>query len=90
MNGRITTDAVSAGRLHHLDAIRGIAALSVAVGHVLGTFPNFEFWTPILGRPAVTLFFLLSGYVLGKSLSGSEGNPMVDFVSYSVRRVFRL
>jgi peptidoglycan/LPS O-acetylase OafA/YrhL len=71
----ISLQQVSGDRLHHLDALRGIAALSVAVGHVLGAFPNYESWTPMLGRPAVTLFFLLSGYVLGKSLSGSGGNP---------------
>lgn len=86
----ISLQQVSGGRLHHLDTLRGIAALSVAVGHVLGTFPNYEAWTPMLGRPAVTFFFLLSGYVLGKSLSGSGGNPLVDFLSYCVRRFFRL
>lgn len=78
------------GRLHHLDALRGIAALSVAIGHGLGILPSFESWTPMLGRPAVTFFFLLSGYVLGKSLSGSGSNPLTDYLGYCVRRIFRL
>lgn len=90
MNTVKTDQPAFSGRLHHLDALRGVAALSVAVGHVLGIFPIFESWTPLLGRTAVTLFFLLSGYVLGKSLSGSVSNPLVDFPSYCLRRVFRL
>jgi peptidoglycan/LPS O-acetylase OafA/YrhL len=81
----------NSGRVHHLDALRGGAAVSVAVGHILGTFPNFESWTPILARPAVTLFFLLSGYVLGKSLSGGGcGNHVIDLLTYCIRRIFRL
>lgn len=90
MNTTNPDQTVSSRRLHHLDALRGVAALSVAVGHVLGIVPAFESWTPLLGRPAVTLFFLLSGYVLGKSLAGSGSNPLVDFPCYCVRRIFRL
>ena len=85
-----TDQPVFSGRLHHLDALRGVAALSVAMGHVFGIFTALESWTPLLGRPAVTLFFLLSGYVLGKSLSERGSNPLVDFLGYSVRRIFRL
>lgn len=80
----------SSGRLHHLDALRGVAALSVLIRHVFGIYPHFESWTLIMGRPAVTFFFLLSGYVLGKSLSSSGARPVVDGTCYCVRRVFRL
>jgi peptidoglycan/LPS O-acetylase OafA/YrhL len=80
----------SRGRLHHLDALRGLAALSVVAGHDAAIVPAFESWTPLLGRPAVTFFFLLSGYVLGKSLSGSGSNRLIEWFCYCIRRVFRL
>jgi peptidoglycan/LPS O-acetylase OafA/YrhL len=80
----------SLSRLFHLDALRGLAALSVAVGHAVGIYPVFESWSPILGRPAVTFFFLLSGYVLGKSVSGSDSKRLIDWLCYCLRRVFRL
>jgi len=77
-------------RLHHLDALRGIAALSVLIHHVYGAYPNFEKWTCIMGRPAVTFFFLLSGYVLGKSLSVSGGIRWIEGICFYIRRFFRL
>jgi peptidoglycan/LPS O-acetylase OafA/YrhL len=79
----------NSGRLHHLDALRGIAALSVAVVHGLEVFLTNEFLV-LMGRPAVTFFFLLSGYVLGKSLAKTEGHVLADAAGYCVRRVFRL
>jgi peptidoglycan/LPS O-acetylase OafA/YrhL len=80
----------SCSRWHHLDALRGIAALSVLIHHVCGVYPRFETWGCIMGRPAVTFFFLLSGYVLGKSLSGPRSNRIFDYLCYCIRRFFRL
>lgn len=79
----------SKGRLHHLDAMRGIAALSVVFSHVFGLNSELPQWG-MLGGAAVTFFFLLSGYVLGKSLSASGSRPIEDALSYCVRRLFRL
>lgn len=50
------------GRLHTIDAMRGVAAIFVLIGHaaVLLGLPHIpRFWL------AVDLFFLISGYVLG-------------------------
>ena len=80
---------ISSGRLHHLDAIRGIAALSVLLGHCYGSSIEKR-WVVMMQRPAVTIFFILSGYVLSKSLMKSCGHPVVDGLSYCVRRFFRL
>jgi peptidoglycan/LPS O-acetylase OafA/YrhL len=90
MNNLVKPEAFYSGRLYHLDALRGIAALSVAIGHVFGTVPKFESWTVMLGRPSVTFFFLLSGYVLGKSLEKNMTYPVVGYACYSVRRFLRL
>ena len=79
----------SSGRLHHLDAIRGIAALSVLLGHIYQSSSDTK-WVVMMQRPAVTIFFILSGYVLSKSLMKSSGHPMVDGLSYCLRRFFRL
>lgn len=79
----------SSGRLYHLDAIRGLAALSVLLGHVYQSSNNAKF-VVMMQRPAVTIFFILSGYVLSKSLMKSCGHPVVDGLSYCVRRFFRL
>jgi len=79
----------SRGRLHHLDAMRGIAALSVVFSHVFGLNPEFPKWGMLGGAP-VTFFFLLSGYVLGKSLASFGSRPFEDGISYCMRRFFRL
>jgi len=79
----------STSRLHHLDAIRGIAALSVLLGHVYLSGYDTR-WNTMLLRPAVTVFFILSGYVLSKSLMNSSGHPLAGFLSYCIRRFFRL
>ena len=83
------TQPRSSGRLHHLDAIRGIAALSVLLGHCYSSSHDTR-WVVMMQRPAVTIFFILSGYVLSKSLMKSCGHPVVDGLSYCVRRFFRL
>lgn len=89
INTMIDTQPKSLGRLHHLDAIRGIAALSVLLGHCYASSHQTN-WVFMMQRPAVTIFFILSGYVLSKSLMKSFGHPVVDGLSYFVRRFFRL
>jgi len=44
----------------------------------------------VLGVGAVLFFFLLSGYVLGRSLTRSPATSVRSFAGFAVRRVFRL
>lgn len=84
---------MSAGkdRLGYVDSIRGLAALSVAVFHVLpwSSAPAARtFGTYLdLGKVGVALFFMVSGFVVPFSLNGERANGLRKFV---VRRFFRL
>lgn len=58
-------------RLDSLDALRGVAALLVVLVHLplaLGVERGYERLTEILGRAGVVAFWLLSGYVVSRSL----------------------
>jgi len=79
----------SNGRLCHLDALRGIAAMCVVFSHLFGLNTEYPSWGMLGGAP-VTFFFLLSGYVLGKSLASTGTRPFEDGISYCIRRLFRL
>jgi len=63
----------TSNRIDSLDSIRGLAALAVLLGHTAGAFVLPTAWTrlPIVniffdGRSAVTMFFVLSGFVLSR------------------------
>lgn len=84
-------------RDHALDGLRGIAAMAVVLAHIAamtwvpfldtGAAPDplqYVFWH--LGAPAVDLFFVLSGYVIAKSLTRKRQ----DYVSYMMSRYLRL
>ena len=77
------------GRLEFLDALRGIAALTVAVQHIAETN-----WVAVLGwshhwfRPGefgVLVFFLCSGFIIPASLERRN-----DIVEFWIGRLFRL
>jgi peptidoglycan/LPS O-acetylase OafA/YrhL len=70
-----------------LEALRGVAALMVVGFH---TFQDP--WTRILfnGGAAVTVFFVLSGYVLGLSLRRGTGTLLQQFCLFLWHRVFRI
>src|ERR1700744_2882724 len=76
-----------------LESLRGIAALIVAINHgqsamiVPDGAPKAFDWIIYHLNPgsAVVVFFVLSGYVLGKSLSGDT-----NYAGYAVRRVLRI
>jgi peptidoglycan/LPS O-acetylase OafA/YrhL len=67
-------------RHHHipeLQSIRGIAAAVVLLCHaafLFATTPTFRYWSEVVlnAHAAVMLFFVLSGYVLSRSLSGPK------------------
>lgn len=42
------------------------------------------------GRASVVLFFVISGFVLGRQLASMQGKPIAILSSYIVRRIFRI
>ncbi len=82
-----------------LEAIRGIAALMVALSHSMGaillTTPG-DHWlkqaSNVLGNggAGVTIFFVLSGHVLGLSLETINIHPIRYWPLFMLRRVFRI
>ena len=79
------------GRVTELDAIRGIAAVTVVCHHwwAISQFqpPPWVLRPLITGREAVILFFVLSGYVLSLPLWSGRQLP---FPEYIIRRTFRI
>lgn len=88
-----------------LESLRGLAALSVVIGHsfiMFNYFPShgflrgWESWvntavhTVFDENSAVILFFVLSGFVLGVQLDGIEGTPLQRLAIFYVRRAFRI
>lgn len=78
-----------AARLQFLDAVRGIAALSVAFGHrAEGTIPGFGHFDATgfrFGQFGVILFFLCSGFIIPASLERHG-----SLVRFWISRCFRL
>ncbi|MEO8885037.1 MAG: acyltransferase [Mucilaginibacter sp.] len=85
-------------RLDFLDSLRGFAAIFVMLNHFyaaydMGRRPLFSwiYYTPLhffyIAPAAVSLFFVLSGYVLALSLNKS---PNIDVIPFYVKRVVRI
>src|SRR2546423_4582644 len=95
MNGPSLKPAYFSSRL---EALRGVAAVMVAVWHTFAIFPGnglqaatIEWIRRLInGNAAVTLFFVLSGYVLGLSLRKVNGCSGKQILGFSARRVFRI
>jgi len=80
-------------RIEHLDSLRGVAALAVLFGHSIGCFKGDkygEFIYSITAHSAVVFFFLLSGFVLSRSLERNDALSTVGMIAYGIRRLFRL
>ena len=87
-------------RLPQLDALRGLAALSVFWYHAFGLLParpgilKFILSTPfgvcLNGRAAVLLFFVLSGFVLNLKYAEAAEYPQFWKSDFIVRRIFRI
>ena len=89
-----------------LEALRGIAAMTVLVFHVIASVPVkttaiddlglvggiFSFLLPALfnGSGAVTLFFVLSGFVLGCNVDAARAITVSGYTGFIVRRLFRI
>ncbi len=86
-----------AQRIVSLDSIRGIAAVLVVFAHLYSTLPEMiqqsllwhvsPFRLLVVGRPAVIVFFVLSGVVLSLSL---QRYPELSYKTFVVRRFFRI
>jgi len=87
-------------RLPQLDALRGLAALSVFLWHAFGMMPQMPKllqhiqFTPLRffydGEAAVLLFFVLSGFVLNLKYVSSQKNPPHWVSAFIIRRIFRI
>lgn len=86
-------------RFKSLDSIRGLAALAVLFGHISGMFIWPEKWIkwmkwPLLnmafdGRSAVTMFFVLSGFVLAYPYVSGAG-ARLNVPLFYARRIIRI
>lgn len=90
-------------RYSELDSLRGVAALVVVFSHVLGVLPSLDnydsansfekvlIYSPLhlvwAGTEAVTLFFVLSGFVLSLPFHGARHGT---YPEYLVRRICRI
>lgn len=83
---------------NRLEALRGLAAIVVAVFHsliVVEGSPSAQNWIPewifvFNGRAAVTLFFVLSGFVLGLSLIRRSEPLRSAYPGFAFRRIMRI
>jgi peptidoglycan/LPS O-acetylase OafA/YrhL len=79
--GAVTAAAGKLAFLSRLESVRGIAAVSVVWYHITQQFID----TNVTGMAPVVMFFVLSGFVLARSLA-NDPNPLRFFR----HRVFRL
>jgi len=82
-------------RIHALDSLRGIAALTVLLGHTVTVCEWEASYSrmPIInnlfdGRSAVTMFLVLSGFVL--TYASLDNNRPLKLVSFYLRRFTRI
>jgi len=79
-----------------LDALRAFAALAVLFGHVAGAahITVLYWWGPLLanGDQGVTVFFILSGFLLYRPLVSAQlgGAPRPPWRDYARRRLLRI
>ncbi|MDQ1123676.1 acyltransferase family protein [Microbacterium trichothecenolyticum] len=76
----------STKRLLPLDGLRAIAILLVFTGHVKAPGP----WNAIQGGVGVTLFFVISGFIITTLLLRESDTGPVDSGAFYIRRAFRI
>ena len=70
-------------RRYDIDTLRGISVISVIIFHINSTFfPN--------GYLGVDLFFVISGYVITKSILESFKNKTFSFSNFYLKRARRI
>lgn len=87
------TRAVSGAPILELQSIRGLAACLVVVAHCISYYRAADWWTFVKrlvnSQTAVEVFFILSGFVLVRSLLAREIN-WPSLRTFYVKRVFRI
>lgn len=73
-------------RLLPLDGLRAVAILLVFTGHVEAPGP----WKAVHGGVGVTLFFVISGFIITTLLLRESDTRPVDFGAFYIRRAFRI
>ncbi len=94
----LTNNVLTAQTASRLESLRGVAAMVVAFYHCLYVFSTSASSAPWLeplmiifnGKAAVSVFFVLSGLVLGLSLRRSSQPMMLNCTGYLIRRFFRI
>lgn len=76
------------GRLYGLDALRGVAAIAVALHHFARIF-GYP-WPPLSASIAVDTFFILSGFVMTRTYEARLRNDLTTrrFIGLRYRRLF--
>jgi peptidoglycan/LPS O-acetylase OafA/YrhL len=95
---QMSPSPISQFAANRLEALRGVAAVVVAVFHsliIVEGSPSAQNWIPewifvFNGRAAVTLFFVLSGFVLGLSLMRRSGPLRSAYPGFALRRIMRI
>lgn len=89
--------AADLNRTRSLDALRGVSALGVVIGHASYQMRDGSAGGPVWLMVAnlgslVYLFFALSGYLVGRSwvVALLSGDPLPRLSTYTVRRVCRI
>lgn len=82
-------------RVEYLDSLRGIAAYSVLMCHVVGAhwgyFKEAHMFGMIFnGADAVSLFFVLSGLVLSFKYFNSSDSKEINYQEFLISRIFRI
>ncbi|MGB8193454.1 MAG: acyltransferase [Chitinophagaceae bacterium] len=90
MNQSSSTFADSKRHYNILDGLRGVAAMTVVVFHILETFTGGDHTKQVInhGYMAVDFFFLLSGFVVGYAYDDRWGKMTVG--NFFKRRLIRL
>ena len=82
-----------ARRIPSLDGIRAIAILLVLVGHSINALPALApviEWLEV-GRVGVSIFFVLSGYLITRLLvEEEERQGAISLKAFYIRRFFRI
>lgn len=94
MTGQRAPDA-GGMRLHSLDALRGICAVIVVLHHLALVSPGMIEWIDrlllpmplVAGQSAVSIFFVLSGFVLFLTFTEKDNGQVAPFI---VKRLGRL
>jgi peptidoglycan/LPS O-acetylase OafA/YrhL len=100
-NSPVSVDPSSGRRFHELDAVRGIASMSVVLLHfhdfwISNTSTHLAIWKRVTllflaplyaGQEAVILFFVLSGFVLSLPYHRGRQQP---YFRYLIRRILRI